>query len=217
MSYPKLKYCGNRSFGDFRITAASRADFIGVIFAKESKRQVDAHDVSLWLKKVQLEEKKLVGVFVNPTVNDILEVLVKIKLDIIQLHGHESTQHMLHIKETIPHIPLWKVIHHSEGGYKTMKSFNGVADSYIIDTKKGKQLGGTGKVFDWSYVPEYVQEAHRQGVPCFIAGGIKPENITQLLRYHPDGIDLSSGIEKNDQKSIDLIHALEQRVDEFND
>ncbi len=55
------------------------------------------------------------------------------------------------------------------------------------------------------------KEACKQ-VPVFIAGGINPTNIDELLSYQPDGIDVSSGIEENGKKSSELIRQLEERM-----
>ena len=55
--------------------------------------------------------------------------------------------------------------------------------------------------------------ARAQGIPCWIAGGLNPDNITELMRnIHPDGVDVSSGVEMNGSKDIDKITAFVERV-----
>ena len=49
--------------------------------------------------------------------------------------------------------------------------------------------GGSGRSFDWSRL------APRAPRACFVAGGIRPDNLRALLAYEPWGIDLSSGVE----------------------
>jgi phosphoribosylanthranilate isomerase len=42
--------------------------------------------------------------------------------------------------------------------------------------------------------------------PWFIAGGLNSENVkATILRYHPDGVDVSTGVEKDGVKNRELI------------
>jgi phosphoribosylanthranilate isomerase len=208
-----LKYCGNRSLEDVIVSARSAANYVGFIFAK-SKRQVQADEVKQWLKAVRLKDKKLVGVFVNAPISQIEAIIKEVPLSIIQCHGTETETQIYAIKERT-RVPVWKVIHHSNSAVQKMKAFSGIADGYVIDTKVEGAWGGTGISFNWSYVPAYVEEAEKQGVKCFIAGGVRSENIEELLRFKPHGIDISSGIEENERKSSKKIERLEQKVREY--
>lgn len=212
MRQPQIKYCGNHSLQDLQCTVNSQADYIGVIFSRESKRCVSAGQVDDWLKSTPLKNRqKLVGLFVNATVKEIQAVLETAPLDIIQCHGSESAQQIEKIV-AITKLPVWKAIHHDGDALERMRSYEGVAAGFIIDCKVKGQWGGTGKTFDWGSVPEYLKEAGRQGVPCFIAGGINADNVADLLSYQPDGIDVSSGIEKNGKKDGQEIRRLEERM-----
>lgn len=206
---PVLKYCGNHSYEDVQITANSRANYLGFVFAN-SKRAVTAHQVLQWLEKIQITQK-LVGVFVNATLGEIEYVSSQIPLDVIQCHGEETPDYILTLKATLKQ-QIWKVIHHSQNGLEQMKNYDGLVDGYVIDSKVSGQRGGTGQTFDWSSVPSYQKEALRQQVPVFIAGGINPQTVKELLLYQPVGIDLSSGIEEDGRKSNEIKNQLEERV-----
>ncbi len=55
-----------------------------------------------------------------------------------------------------------------------------------------EQLGGTGKTLDWSALRQF-----RPSCPWLLAGGLTPENVLEALsQVRPDGIDLSSGVER---------------------
>jgi phosphoribosylanthranilate isomerase len=205
-----IKYCGNRSLRDVQLTAASNAHYIGFVFA-ESKRNVHPEHVADWLRYVDIGTKQIVGVFVHASAADIARVAAHIPLSIIQCHGAETVDDVRALKEAFQ-LPVWKAIHHREGALAYMRVFAGVADGFVIDSGQKGAWGGTGKSFDWRFVPLYMEEAKRQGVPCFIAGGISPHNIADLLRYQPIGIDISSGIEENEQKSEEKIKMIEQKV-----
>ncbi|WP_088102202.1 phosphoribosylanthranilate isomerase [Halalkalibacter urbisdiaboli] len=206
---PLLKICGNHSKHDVHVALASGADYIGFVFA-ESKRKVTNNDLRNWLQG-ERNGKKVVALFVNADADMISSSIKGVPVDIIQCHGAESVELVQDVKRKIA-LPVWKVIHHHEQALETMRSFTGVADGYIIDCKADGKWGGTGKSFDWSHVPAYVEEGRHQQVPVFIAGGVSPDNVEQLLAYQPDGIDLSSGIEQDGFKSASLVNELEERM-----
>lgn len=171
-----VKLCGNRSLHDIQTVRTVDVDYIGVIFA-ESKRKAEPERLREWLFRYPLApQQKLVGVFVHPDMKEVEYILDTVSLNVIQLHGNETPSYVLNVKETTG-IPVWKAIRHQEKGIESMKSFEGLVDGFVIDSKVKGAWGGTGIQFDWNSVPEYTREAKRQGVPCFIAGGIRPENV----------------------------------------
>ncbi|MGC4376296.1 phosphoribosylanthranilate isomerase [Fictibacillus sp. Mic-4] len=205
-----IKYCGCRSLADLQTIAKTKADFIGFVFAK-SKRKVEASEVSKWLENVSPLQQKTVGVFVNEEPENIKHLLSIVNLDVIQCHGDEPVEQLAWLKK-VTGKTVWKAIHHQEDALSKMKALEGMADGFIIDTKADGKYGGTGMTFNWESIPVYMKEAERQKVPCFIAGGITERNISQLLKYEPHGIDVSSGIEKNGEKNKEIILQLERQV-----
>jgi phosphoribosylanthranilate isomerase len=208
-----IKYCGNRSFQDLSLTAKTKADFLGLIFSK-SKRMVDPQEVKSWISEIDLNSKQLVGVFVNEPLQKMIEITQLLSLSVIQCHGNETPQFLARIKE-FTNAAVWKAIHHREDALKYMQSFEGIVDGFVIDSFSSSQWGGTGKKFDWESIPRYMEEAKNQNAACFIAGGIHLENIDELLRYEIDGIDISSGIERNEKKDWLTIKQIEERVEKF--
>ncbi|MFC0522074.1 phosphoribosylanthranilate isomerase [Pontibacillus salicampi] len=207
MNEPMVKLCGNKTFDDFQTSASSGAPYLGIIFA-ESKRQVLPEDAGSWLKEVSLSKgQQVVGVFVNPSMNELEEALLLTPLDIIQLHGKETVAEILHIRERFD-LPVFKAIHHSDFALEDMKLYRGIVDGFIVDAKVKGAWGGTGHRFEWETIPLYIEEAEHQGVPCFIAGGVNPDNIEELAAYQPAGIDVSSGTETNGRKDKRKIEAI---------
>lgn len=213
MKHLNIKYCGNKSFQDLQIVSTSKADFIGVIFAK-SKRQVHVNDLKEWLTTINLGSKKLVGVFVNEEISVIERIVKEIPLSIIQCHGTETKETLVEIKQKI-NLPIWKAIHHDNNAIQQMEQLVGFVDGYVIDSKVKGQWGGSGIAFDWGFIPSYVNEARKQGVPCLVAGGVNPLNVKELLKYEIDGIDISSGIEVDYCKNIERIEQIEEQVNQM--
>ncbi|MCM3713588.1 phosphoribosylanthranilate isomerase [Alkalihalobacillus oceani] len=208
---PLLKLCGNHSYEDTEIALLSRADYVGFVFA-ESKRQVTREQVKEWLSRHHGKSRaKIVALFVNASAEQIAATVDGLPIDIIQCHGAETPEQVKEIKKQTG-LPVWKVIHHNENALQEMEAYEGIVSGYVVDCKVGKQWGGTGVSFDWNYVPRYITEGRRQKVPVLIAGGIRPENVGELMRYQPDGIDVSSGIEQGGRKSRALVEQLEERM-----
>jgi phosphoribosylanthranilate isomerase len=90
-------------------------------------------------------------------------------------------------------------------------------DRLLLDAYHPKQLGGTGKTLDWQAIQQF-----RPGCPWLLAGGLTPDNIQAALQIvQPDGIDLSSGVErcpgdKDLTKVAQLFKALQQGNREIN-
>lgn len=209
-----IKYCGNKTLQDYQITSRSGADYIGFVFAK-SKRQVQVEEVSSWIAQEKSPSKKLVGVFVNQSIDEILYAVDTLKLDVVQLHGDEGREYIQSLGSEINAV-IWKAIHHqNDESLQNLEFYQELVEGFVIDKKVGSAYGGTGESFDWSFLPRYISKARSMKKRCFIAGGIKEENLAGLLSYQPDGIDISSGIETDFIKDSEKIQAVERRVNEY--
>ncbi|MEC0715095.1 phosphoribosylanthranilate isomerase [Bacillus licheniformis] len=210
MKKPSLKYCGIHSLEDLKVTARSKADYLGFIFA-ESKRSVDPADVKRWCGETDTPGKKLVGVFVNENMSRMAEIVKDAGLDVIQLHGDETAAEIKRLK-SMTDCEIWKALPHGNDTVQSMASFAPYIDGYVIDSSVKGMRGGTGVSFSWDSVPLYIDAAQREGKRLFIAGGVNPDTIADLLKRRPPGIDLASGIEERGRKSEKLISLLEERM-----
>jgi phosphoribosylanthranilate isomerase len=211
MRKPELKLCGNRSLEDWESVRVSGVPYVGFIFANSVRRVTD-EQVKVWLNEYPpLNDTKIVGVFVNPELEELAQTVSEVPLDVLQLHGSETPAFVAKVKQMTGKT-IWKVIHHSKCSLEEMKRFEGVVDGYVVDTKLPGQWGGTGKRFDWDSIPSYQAEAASQKVPLFVAGGVKLDNVQELLSYQLDGIDVSSGIETNDRKDKAKMNDLIERL-----
>ncbi len=83
-------------------------------------------------------------------------------------------------------------------------------DALLLDSGRPqapiKELGGTGRVHDWSLSRRIVAEVSR---PVFLAGGIRPENAAEATRQvRPFGIDLCTGVRRDGQLDAERLRAL---------
>ncbi|WP_066174558.1 phosphoribosylanthranilate isomerase [Bacillus marinisedimentorum] len=214
MNRPLVKLCGIRSLSDLETAVPFNPDYIGFIFA-ESKRRVKSEDARRWLGQFSKEElPKAAGVFVNASDKEVIRTAAEIPLDVVQLHGDESAERVFRMKSETG-LQVWKALRHHEAILDEMKGYEGAADGFVIDAFVRGARGGTGTSFNWDGVPDLLMEARKQKVPCFIAGGIRPDNVEKLLAFEPDGIDVSSGIETDEQKDVLKIGELMGKVEHY--
>lgn len=158
-------------------------DWIGMIFWPKSKRYVA--EVPSYLPG----HLKKVGVFVDSTLDDILQHISDYQLDIIQLHGQESPDFAKALK---PHTIIKAFNIEKADDLLQTEKYEGIADYFLFDTK-GKMVGGNGQKFDWS-----VLTAYQGKTPFLLSGGIGPEDIEPVKSFHHPrciGIDLNSRFE----------------------
>lgn len=177
------KVCGMRDAQNIRDVESLGVDWIGMIFWPKSKRYVA--EVPSYLP----EHLKKVGVFVDSTLDDILQHISDYQLDIIQLHGQESPDFAKALK---PHTIIKAFNIEKADDLLQTEKYEGIADYFLFDTK-GKMVGGNGQKFDWSILTAY------QGkTPFLLSGGIGPEDAESVRSFHHPrciGIDLNSRFE----------------------
>jgi len=211
----KVKICGIKSVAVAEQVGQLNPDLIGFVFAK-SKRKVTPEEAGEMIAAVRLSGSKALaaGVFVNPTLEQLEHAAKTAKLDVIQLHGEESPDFCMAVKQRIQNTLLYKVFtvtdQHSEQAIcDQLDLYRGIADAIMLDTAGG----GTGTTFEWERIPTYMDWAKRIGMPVLVAGGLTADNVTDLIeRYRPDVVDVSSGVETNGEKDLLKIAAFIERV-----
>lgn len=166
-------------------------DYMGFIFWEKSSRYFDGviPDLPKSIKKV--------GVFVNATQEEILEKIVKYDLQAVQLHGQESVEFCLDLRENLKQaqIEIIKVFSVDDTfDFEVLKPFEAVCDYFLFDTK-GKLPGGNGTTFDWKVLEKYPSSK-----PFFLSGGIgmeEMEAVKEILKTNLPlyAIDVNSKFE----------------------
>lgn len=187
----KIKICGLFRECDIDYVNQTMPDYIGFIigFAK-SHRNITLEQVASFKEMLDTSIKS-VGVFVNATFDDI--IAVSQYLDVIQLHGGEDNDYIATLREMLPDKEIWKAFKiKSQVDLDLSQSIN--ADKIVLDNGYG-----TGECFDWSLLETFPKE-------FILAGGINCDNIRQAIdTFHPDIIDISSGVETDKLKDLNKI------------
>ncbi|WP_236570536.1 phosphoribosylanthranilate isomerase [Paenibacillus sp. An7] len=219
---PLVKICGLQDVEVLKSMKHLTVDFIGFVFAR-SKRQVtaaQAADLVKVLSEWQVRPlPRSVGVFVNPSVEEIEEVLRQVSLDVIQLHGDESPALCRELRAKFG-VNVFKVFslnndpnQAAEDIDLSLAPYEGVIDAVLIDTFDPVYGGGSGRTFCWERSIPYQLWARKMQIPLFIAGGLEPDNVHELVNgYAPGGVDVSSGVETNGIKDLSKMTAFVERV-----
>ncbi len=186
----KIKVCGMRDPENISGVVAARPDFIGFIFYPKSKRFV-GFEPSLEIQAVVSDLVKKVGVFVDEAPEEVLEIYRNWKLDVVQLHGHETPEYCRQIQNS--GITVFKAFSVDElFDFATLEAYTKVCNYFLFDTK-GQLPGGTGQKFNWQLLEKYTGH-----IPFFLSGGIGPDDLQTIRNFeHPrwHGIDINSGFE----------------------
>ena len=186
----RVKICGITRTQDIKSVVDAGADAIGFVFFPPSPRNVSVELAQELVKHVPAYVQT-VGLFVNASSDEILEVLKTVSLDVLQFHGDETPEQCQKIAKltgrrwykAIQVKPDLDVI-------STIKQYQQVgASAMLLDAWHPELKGGTGHSFDWSQFPQL-------DIPLILAGGLKPENIENAIKTTKAyAVDVSGGVE----------------------
>ncbi|MCH9633448.1 MAG: N-(5'-phosphoribosyl)anthranilate isomerase [Chlamydiae bacterium] len=193
----KAKICGITSVEDAQLALNAQADLLGIILTGKSKRSLSVDIARKILESLGPHSKRVVGVFLDEPIQHIAHIAKELKLEWVQLQAPSLEEELGAIKHLhkILVIPIDSTGAYKSTGYENPEGF------WLYDASQP----GSGKKFNW--------EKFRQleTGPFFIAGGLSPENVLDAFeRFHPDGVDVSSGV-----CSVDGIKKDTLKVKEF--
>ncbi|HUS27354.1 MAG TPA: phosphoribosylanthranilate isomerase [Kofleriaceae bacterium] len=188
----RIKVCGVTLPDDAARVAAAGADFIGFNFWPKSKRYV-APERAPMLAAVARGSgaAKLVGVFVDPDIDEVLAITTRVDIDIIQLHGDETPDFVKRLSLSV-YRPVWKAI--PVASSKDIQHLDIWSSEAILLDAPTPGRGGAGAKFDWNLAREARERFPR--INIILAGGLNPENVTTAIQtVEPWAVDVASGIE----------------------
>jgi phosphoribosylanthranilate isomerase len=184
----RVKICGITNLEDAQAAVQAGADALGFIFFAQSPRNVSPEMARRIIEKMPPFVAK-VGVFVNESLEKILQIVKETGIDTVQLHGDESPQLCEKVaRENLKVIKAFRI--KDQNSLTPLKEFRAAA--FLLDSYVPGQLGGTGAKFNW----DLAVQASGLGTPIILAGGLVPENVRDAIsKVAPYGVDVSSGVE----------------------
>ena len=186
----RVKICGITNIEDAKVADDAGAYAIGLVFYKNSPRCVSVSRAKEITENVT-SNLNCVGLFVDADKEYVNDVLEQVNLDILQFHGQESEEACAFFKK-----PYIKAIRMRENTnlLEEVKKYSS-AKAILLDTYVEGLLGGTGKVFDWSMIPQNLTK------PVILAGGLNAGNVRDAIKkIHPYAVDVSGGVESDKGK-----------------
>lgn len=200
----KLKICGMKFPENIQQIAALQPEYLGFIFFEKSPRNFDAV-----IPKIDQDIKKT-GVFVDASLEFVLEKVSRHQLQAVQLHGKETPEFCATLKaEGLEVIKVFSV--KDSFDFSLLEQYEGKVNFFLFDTK-GKAKGGNGIIFDWKILENYPSKT-----PFFLSGGIGLVEIGRLEEFDfPKtfyGIDVNSRFEaKPGLKNVENLKGLKSKI-----
>jgi phosphoribosylanthranilate isomerase len=188
-----IKVCGITSAADAATAINAGANALGFNFYPSSPRYITLQDAQKIAMSVSAPYLR-VGVFVNPSEEELIEAASIVPLDVLQLHGNN--------------VPL-----HLAGSFRVWQAIQATAppalrpdvEAYLLDSPT-PLYGGSGETFDWTLAAAF---PHR----VLVAGGLDALNVASAIRMtRAWGVDACSRVEsqpgkKDPTRVIAFVHA----------
>jgi phosphoribosylanthranilate isomerase len=194
---PRIKFCGLKSLPDAQLAVQLGAWAIGLIFWPQSPRRCaleEAVEIAAALKR----QVEIVGVFVNPTLDEVARTADAVGLTMLQLHGEEGPVFCAEAARRTGCKVIKAARVRSGADIQALSSFH--TDYHLLDSYIAGVPGGTGETFAWEIargesIP--ARPPHTARVPVILSGGLNPDNVADAIAaVRPFAVDVASGVEQ---------------------
>jgi phosphoribosylanthranilate isomerase len=184
----KVKVCGMTSLADAEHAATHGAWAIGLIHHRDSPRYVQpevAEEIGAALKR----RCEVAGVFVNSTLEEVIDAAERENLTMLQFHGEEGPSFCVEAGRRTGAKVTKAMRIKSAADVQAAEVFR--TDFHLFDAYWHGLHGGTGQSFDWDLVAR-----RRSKVPMILAGGLTADNVAGAVELvKPSAVDVVSGVE----------------------
>jgi len=184
----RVKICGITNLDDAAEAVRLGAWAIGLIHYAESPRVVEAAE-AVRIAAAFKRKCEVVGVFVNPELDEVARAVEDAGLTMVQLNGNEGPSFCAEIARKAG-VKVIKAVHvASAADIHAAEAFR--TDFHLFDKRSGGLWGGSGESFDWELLAD-----RRSEVPAIVAGGLRPDNVAEAIAVsRPYAVDVASGVE----------------------
>jgi phosphoribosylanthranilate isomerase len=184
----RVKICGITNLDDAAEAVRLGAWAIGLIHFADSPRAVEAAEAAR-IAAAFKRKCEVVGVFVNPELDEVAKAVEDEGLTMVQLNGEEGPSLCAEVARRTG-VKVIKAVHVASAA--DIHAAEALRTDFHLFDKRGNGLwGGTGESFDWNLLRE-----RRSAVPAIVAGGLRPDNVAEAIAAtHPHAVDVASGVE----------------------
>lgn len=194
---PRIKVCCIASVAEAWTAIRAGASALGLVSAMPSGPGVIGDET---IARIAGHVRPGVATFLLTSATDAETIVRKqraARVNTLQLVDEVDPAVLRELRDALPGISIVQVIH--VRGEESVDEARRVAPhvhAILLDSGNPaaavKELGGTGRVHDWS-----VSAAIRQvvDVPVWLAGGLRADNVAEAVRrVGPFGLDVCSGV-----------------------
>jgi phosphoribosylanthranilate isomerase len=208
----RVKVCSLTQLGQVEALDDAGVEFVGFMFYQKSPRYLGNLLSPDDVRKARWKTNK-VGVFVNPTYEEVMRSADAYGLHMVQLHGDETPKFCERVSEQLETIKAFRVAPDDNIEWR-VRNYSGSCDIYLFDTA-GQQYGGSGRKFDWELLMNT-----QISKPFILSGGIGPDDVENIRRFHEGAagsklfaVDVNSKFEVHPGvKNIELLTPFIQSV-----
>lgn len=183
----EIKICGITNLDDASFAAECGADALGFNFYLKSPRYIAPERAKEIVERIP-ERITKVGVFVNHDALEVKKIVGFCGLNLIQLHGDESSEYCCQFPRSLLIKALFP---RREADLRKLRTYP--VRAILVDAYDPLRYGGTGKRSDWGIAVE-VKKTHL----LIIAGGLSADNIREAIEIvSPHAVDINSGVESS--------------------
>ena len=189
----RVKICGITQPEQGVAIAQLGATALGFICVSRSPRYIQSEQIQAVMQQLP-SQVDCIGVFADGSPKEIGEIVTETGLTGVQLHGEETPEYCQQLRQLLPNTELIKAIR-----VKSPQSLAGASEyvesvnTLLLDAYDPQLQGGTGHTIDWKTIEQFCPD-----IPWLLAGGLTPHNVVDALaQLRPNGIDLSSGVERS--------------------
>ena len=207
-----IQVAGVRDEADLKCIIESGADYVGFPLCLAHHTPDTSEDEAARLISMIPHFIKPVLITYLDRADEVYDLMQKLKVFVVQLHGDIEISEVLHLRKRFPGIEIIKSLivrsNNLDELSNQVKCFSPSVDYFITDTfdPQTGAMGATGKIHDWEVSRKLVELSER---PVILAGGLKPDNVAEAIRQvRPAGVDVHTGVEDSlgskDLKSLRL-------------
>jgi phosphoribosylanthranilate isomerase len=184
----RVKVCGITRPEDAELAAGLGAWALGFILWAPSPRAADPA-VAAGIAAALRRRVALVGVFVNPTLDEVAQAAEALHLSHVQLHGDEGPAFCAEAGRRTGAKVIKAVRIASGAELQELDRFH--TDFHLLDTAARGLRGGSGETWDWALAAR-----RRAPIPQILSGGLTPANVAAgIAAVRPYAVDVASGVE----------------------
>ncbi|MBK8213363.1 MAG: phosphoribosylanthranilate isomerase [Myxococcales bacterium] len=211
----RIKVCCIASVAEARLAASLGASALGLVAAMPSGPGPIDDDL---IATIATHVPPPVSRFLltsRTAPSDVVAHVRATHVDTVQLVDAVPEATYAALREALPHVRIVQVLHvEGEAQIDEARRAAPHVHALLLDSgrpsAKVKELGGTGRVHDWSVSDEIVRAVD---VPVFLAGGLRAENVGEAIRaVRPYGVDICSGVRTQGALSEEKLRAFVDAV-----